>query len=363
MRRITRYFLWPTLFLLAVAVQNSPAFFIERYYSRGLYPVLRLGFGFVSRLSPWPVIYLLALGLLFFVGFRLRRWWRSGGTSRQKAGRLAGGVLSLFSALGFFFLVFWGWNYARVPVEQSLGLSLEPLGREELLCEYERVLGDLSAFRQMVLRSQGHWVSDTTALVLPAVSQAEVATALERALSANGYPVHLRVRLRELYAGTLLRISTAGVYLAWSGEGHYDGGLHSIQKPFVMAHEMAHGYGFGDEGVCNFWAWMACTSSENPVLAYSGSLAYWRYVDAALWRIDPEAAREARSHLPKGIQNDLLAIRRQMDRYPDLMPRLRDRVYEAYLHSQGVKEGMKSYDKVLLLVQAYRKNGGKAPSN
>ncbi len=350
-----RYFFWPTLFLLALGLQHSPSPLIERYYSRGLYPLLRQVQSFLSGFSPWPLIYWLVLGLLVFVAFRLRVWWGSPGTALQKGLHFAGGALSLFSALGFFFLLLWGLNYARVPVAQSLGLKLEPLDREDLLCEYERVSGDLSAFRQMVLRQEGKPVLDTTALILPPVSQSEIAEALEQVLSRNAYPVHLGVRLRELYPGSLLRISTAGVYLAWSGEGHYDGGLHSLQKPFVMAHEMAHGYGFGDEGVCNFWAWLACTSSDNPALAYSGSLAYWRYVAAALRRIDPEAAREANSHLPKGIQNDLSAIRRQMDKYPDVLPRLRNRVYEAYLRSQGVKEGMKSYDEVLLLVSAYRR--------
>ncbi|MCB0582976.1 MAG: DUF3810 family protein, partial [Phaeodactylibacter sp.] len=71
-----------------------------------------------------------------------------------------------------------------------------------------------------------------------------------------------------------------GLYFPFTGEGHIDAGLHPLQKPYVMAHELAHGYGFGDEGTCNFLGYLACIGSDDPVIAYIGHLNYWRTLAA-----------------------------------------------------------------------------------
>ncbi len=348
-----RKYFWPLAFALILFFRSfAPGYLVEELYSRNLYLFLHALLGKVFGFLPFPAVYVLVIALLFFLIFRWYRRQRKLLSFSERASALLHGVLTLVSALGFFFILFWGLNYARLPVEKQLGLSLRPLTTEELLAEYEQVLEVLFAERQKLLTAQ-NMQSDTSALALPAVSEELIRAALERVLARHAYPTNLRVRLRELPRGSLLRIGTAGVYLAWSGEGHYDGGLHSIQKPFVMAHEMAHGYGFGDEGICNFWAWLACTESGHPALRYSANLAYWRYLQAALRQIAPERARKLQKNLPKGIQKDLEAIRQQMSRYPDILPDLRDWAYETYLKSQGVKEGMKSYSRLPVLVKAY----------
>ena len=138
-----------------------------------------------------------------------------------------------------------------------------------------------------------------------------------------------------------------------------DKGLHPVQWPFTLAHEMAHGYGFGNEGVCNFWAALACLQSKDPGIRYAGRLAYWRYIAVEYRRYDPEGFRRAREALPREVTMDLKAIQKAMDRYPDLVPRLQYRLYDSYLKSQGVKEGMKSYSQVLLLVRSWEQKHGK----
>ncbi len=349
-----RKYFWPTAFLALVAFRQMAGHeLLERFYSRGAYLVLHRLQSLVAVLSPMPLIYLLLLSLLLFLAFRLHRWWRKTDSLAAKCRSLLGGSLSLFSALGFFFLLLWGLNYGRQPVEERLQLKPKPLTQEELLEEYKRVSDLLQAERKTLLSSFENR-SDTLALELPRVSEKLVREALEMVLAEQGYPVNLHIPLRELHPGTLLRIGTAGVYLAWSGEGHYDGGLHSLQKPFVMAHEMAHGYGFGDEGICNFWAWLACSRSDSPALRYSALLAYWRYLRAALRNLSPVTFHQAEARLPKGLRADLLAIQKQMARYPDILPRLRNSLYETYLKSQGVKEGMKSYSRLPMLVKAWR---------
>ncbi len=177
---------------------------------------------------------------------------------------------------------------------------------------------------------------------------------LTNVLRNFNYPIPAKVRGRLLFPkGILLRISTAGVYIPFTGEGHIDPGLHHLQLPFVMAHEMSHAYGIGGEGDCNFLAYLSCTSSENSYLKYVGFLYYWRYVAPDYRAYRPEEYKIIWENLPLGIKNDLRAIREEMNKYPDILPAVRDAAYNTYLKAQGIDDGIKNYDRVTMLAHAW----------
>jgi len=178
---------------------------------------------------------------------------------------------------------------------------------------------------------------------------------VEKLLEKLNYPTAGTVRGRQLQPkGILLRFSTAGVYFPWTGESNIDAGLHPIQIPFTMAHEFAHGYGFTDEGTCNFLAYLACIQSENKMFQYSGHLSYWRYLASSYRRFDRENYTAYFKTLPKGIIADLYAIDANSDKYPNILPELRDAAYDTYLKTQGIGEWMKSYSRIVMLVKAWR---------
>jgi len=43
-----------------------------------------------------------------------------------------------------------------------------------------------------------------------------------------------------------------------------------------------------------------------------------------------------------------------MDRYPDIMPAVRDKMYDSYLKSHGVKDGLANYSHMIKYIKAYR---------
>lgn len=333
------------------AAGHSPEL-VERYYSRGLFPIIRNIIDYGAAWLPIPLVALL-LPLLLFWGIRAAvRWFKHRTPWLQKLKSAGVSLLAFAGAVMFLFLFLWGFNYSRVPLETQLGLAAQPLTMEQIREELDHSTLAIIAARE---RIPGASSAPVTATALPREMELLLRGEVSSRLTAWGYPAPGRVRGRVLYPkGILLRFGTAGIYFPFTGEGHADAGLHPLQLPAVVAHEMAHAYGFGDEGDCNFIAYAACVQSSNPLVAYSAELTYWRTLAVNYRAYQPDAYRDIREGLPAGIRADLDAINQNTLAYPDIFPRFRDAAYNTYLKAQGIREGMLNYDRIMMLARAYR---------
>ena len=358
MFKIDRRWVWVFLGLLAILLRailgNFPQI-IEQYYSRGIFIGIRNFIDNTIARSPIPLIYLLILGVFCFIIYRIFRKKNKTLSLKKKVISFLFSLTAFLLGAVFLFLGLWAFNYGRIPIEAQIGISPIPLSKEalfeelqvstkELILAYEKIKDyDDDYFEKYVFEND---------------LESQIRAEMDQTFKNLGYPTPGRVRARFLYPkGTLLRISTAGFYLPFTGECHIDPGLHPIQIPYVMAHEFSHGYGIGDEGSCNFIAYLACKTSNDPIMNYTGLLSYWRSVAAQYRRFDRDHYKEFREKIPNGIINHLEKINVQMDKYPDLFPAARDLTYNAYLKAQGITEGMKNYSRVILLVNAYRNRG------
>lgn len=347
--------------LLAGVIALLARFFFEAFpeiaeqgYSRGFYLLLRNVLHLVFGYLPFAGVYILGLALVIWVIRSVRRLYGQEGSWIQKTGKVSLGVANFAGFVLFAFYFLWGYNYSRLPVERQLGLHPVPLGKAEIARILQVQTVELTRLRAALP------AGPVTAEALGGTLEQELREGLQKILEGHGFPAYVRVRARWIRPeGLFLRFSTAGLYLPFTGEGHVDPGLAPVQWPAVMAHELAHGYGFGDEGVCSFWALLTCRASANPYLRYAGALSYWRSLASAYRDYDPQGFIRLRDQLPEAVLGDLQDIRRAMQRFPDLVPRLQYRVYDAYLKSQGIGEGMLNYDRVLVLTAAYdRKTKG-----
>lgn len=348
--------LWLALGLAALLLQQvlvGQPEWVEAWYSRGWFLGVRAVLDHSIGLLPFPVWYVLVGGVAFLAGRALWRWWRRPGGWRRKIGRLLLGVGGVAGAVVFFFFLLWGYNYLRLPLEDLLAIEARPISPEETLEELEWLTAELLAARaelsrdtlplEQAPRDSRYYRESTRELLRAFLGKADI-------------PAPRSLKARQLQPrGVLLHISTAGVYFPLTGECNVDDGLHPLQLPFVLAHEYGHGYGFGDEGSCNFLAYVACMGSEDPWIRYSGILGYWRYVAGSARRLVPEAYDLFWDNLHQGIKQDLKSIRQQMDRYPDIFPQVRDLMYTTYLKSQGISEGMANYSRVVQLAYAWRR--------
>ena len=175
-------------------------------------------------------------------------------------------------------------------------------------------------------------------------------------LAKYGYQVKPEARLRTFApVGGLLRLGTAGFYNFLAFRPMVDPALHPLQIPNVCTHELAHAYGVSDEGSANFIAWLVCSHQPDTYSRYSTELSLWINLRDAAYLQDSVHTRTLLSDLSPEVKADLLSIRKQMDLYPDIAPKLRDAIYNLFLESQGVKEGIESYDRYLSLVLHWKK--------
>lgn len=340
---------WPLSAILVLLLNNwldKVPTEVELVYSRQIFPLLRRLFDFTLGWLPFPAIYVWMLLLLGWCIYLIRLW--PGFPLREKKGLWINfllRIISFFSILVVLFYLLWGFNYRRQSLEGLLGIKPEPLNPDELCEALERETTMVAKLRSSI---------DT--LVVPPGMEDSLRNLLYDWSERYRLPVWGKVRAYRIYPrGIFLRFSSSGLYFPFSGQGQVDAGLHPLDLPYVMTHEMAHGLGYGDEGTCNFLAYAATTSSNNPFIKYAGHLSYWRTLASNYNRYRPDDFRRIREQIPAAILEDIKEIYATLDQYPDIMPRLRNRLYNSYLQIQGISEGIKNYNRVIMLVNAWEK--------
>jgi hypothetical protein len=329
----------------------------ETLYSRGIYPWIRYFFDKITNLLPFAGIYIFVSIFIIWLLPKIYSFFMSVFVRREGIRGKGYGFsfLSFCSMAVFWFLLLWGYNYARVPMSEQIGLEIpETMDFEAVWVEAQYIKNKCIEARNEIPFVDTHAIEKDD---YPGNNEDEMRLLLEEVLEEYGYDVSGKVRGRIIRPeGVLLRFSSSGVYFPFTGEGHVDKGLHAITKPFTLAHEMGHGYGFGNEAVCNFLAYLSCIRSKDPAIRYSGYLMYWRYVYGALMEfMTEEDYLKERSTISRGMYNDVEAIYAAQDKYPPLIPFLQPAVYDVFLKVQGIEDGIQSYNRMVILVSSWRK--------
>lgn len=321
----------------------------ERIYLRTVFPFLRkLYDGSIGRL-PFASVYLLFVLVLAWLGrgiYDLIRFFKQ----RRFVTPILRFVSSAFLIYGLFYFL-WGLNYKNRPLQYQLNLPQTQVDSNMVFAEASQLILKINALRDSLSKDTCYLDID----LMPHYTEDSIRQSLTLLLQSWYLPNEGKVRVRALRPkGILLRISTAGVYIPFAMEGHIDAGLPVLQWPFVIAHEMSHGYGITDEGECNFVATLACAKSNNLYIQYSGLLSYWRYMANSLIGVAPDLGKKLVRMRSVSVKNDSETIINLLNTYPDILPDVRDKVYDSYLKSNGISAGSESYGLIIRLMQQWK---------
>lgn len=345
------------LFIVAgacsAAVLPLPADAVERWYSSGFYPMLQRVLTSGSNLLPFALLDILIAAVpiawLIFAGRDISRSARRLHAVARWGWRAAVAAAALYLC----FLLAWGLNYRRVPLERKLGYDTNGVTSNAA-----RDLALRAASRLNTLFADAHADPLSGATIDPVLSAAFARATQELGATGTTVPGRPKRTLLDLY---FRPAGVAGMTDPFFLETLIETDLLAVERPFVVAHEWSHLAGFADEGEANFAGWLTCVRA-----GAAGQYSGWLFLFGELVNSVPRADRAALvASLGEGPRSDLRAIAARLAR--DVKPAVSAagwRVYDEYLKANRVEAGAASYAQVVRLVLGTRLglNGDKAES-
>lgn len=329
---------------LAAALVPWPPDSVELSYARWWYPALQARLTATSNRVPFALFdgalltgALAVAGIIGRMAADIRQarlpTWRAVARAATRTGVLAASAY-------LWFLISWGANYARPPIERRLALPDRPVTAAEVA----RLLTTL-------VEVCNREVAPAHAAGFP--GPGEVPPALVRALHATEQAegrarLTVPARPKHTWLGPYFRAAGVdGMLAPMALETLLAPDLTPPERPFVLAHEWAHLSGVAPEADASFMALEMARRADAPS-RYSAALAL--LVDTAAQV--PAARRAATlSALVPAVRQDLAAsAARVAAGRVRLVEGVAWRAYDGYLRAQGVDDGVRDYSRVVSLV-------------
>ena len=254
------------------------------------------------------------------------------------------------SVLALLYVLLCGINYHRQSFATHAGLAEQPYSVEELKGLCLELTEKVNRLSTQVERDEGG------CMILSEGVREEAVAAMEGL--GEEYPVldGFYPKPKALAVPALLSVQNlTGIYSPFTVEANYNGAITDYNIPFTACHELSHLKGFMEEEEANFIAYLACVHAGDIEFQYSGNLLAWIYSMNALYKFDLEAWRGVRNQLDEEVEADLTANQKFWDQYEGPVAEVSNKVNDTYLKANGQKEGVKSYDRMVDLLIAYRK--------
>lgn len=368
-----RRFYWRAIqsLLIALGIQTVAGLapgLIESYYSRLIYPYI-----------PWMLAKLNTLvqfslsEIFFLLLFSVFLLWGLWSVLKHYQGKapFSSSVKIIFvyviwtaSVLFIIFKLMWGLNYQRAPFVEAAQLQTRYPRSEELENIRSRIVNGIrNSYNE--LPGNNPFNGGQTVIDLPTVS-----VLIDH--SFNRHPLLKDIAVLEvaqpkpLWSKSMVRtLGIRSFYLPFTGEVSVQTDLHPVDLPFVVARAKAYQRGYAREDEANFVAYLACTSSPDALVRYSGYL----HGVKVLRFLERSGFKSPNESLDSGPLNDL--ARREaggdwvIGRYTQLAI---DGLFNLHLRINRVVQGTKSADgDVDLIVSYYLTNPsptpGKFPGN
>jgi len=336
------------LFLLALFGSHPHA--VERFYSKGFYPVICRILHPVFNLFPFSmgdILYICIVVYLFYALFRLvrhlfKKHWE------QAVAYFLGLLIGIQSVILIFYL-FWGMNYYRLPAAELLNLRDSTYTTADLKAVTAVLIDSANATRSRVtasdLSQSNRTIYETAERCMEKLSHDSVNF---RAYSPGVKP--------SLLTPLLNYMSTSGYFNPFTGEAQINYQMPVFDRPVTACHEMSHQMGFGTEDEANFGGFIAGIGSSDRLLRYSAyHLATDEFMHALRYR-DTAANNELKPRVSEAVRNDFKAERKYWLSYQSRISLLSSIFYDKFLKANNQPHGMGTYNRMVMLVMSlYRK--------
>ena len=327
--------------LLYAAARSVPGF--AQWYSTAVYPLIRGSLGRLTGLASFSVAeaacvilpVLLVIDLIILI-------------RRSHAGRFILHLLLVISVLFFLYEANCGINYYREPFVDRTAFEEAEFTEDDLIdfCEYSISRLQESSDAHPVYPDKAS-IADEAVRSMKALSEMTEPSFNDFSALAGFYP---QPKYLTYMSRLFSCMGVSGIYSPFTVEANVNGEMPGLEMPFTSCHELSHLRGFMNEGEANYIGWLACIGSEDPSFNRSGWLIAWTYAGNSLYSIDPDKYSELRKKLPDDVIRELDENREFWESHETRASEVQDRVNDAYLKSNGQKDGIQTYGRLTTLM-------------
>ena len=347
--KIISIFLIPVQWLIFKIVASNHQW-IEYNYNRGFFRIfsglLRKVTSFFDFSLGLILVYILSAALLF----ALIRCFFLIKNKKRSFKELIINILAYFSPIYLLYMLSWGLAYHKMPIEELMNLNRENISNQEVINLCEALVDSVNNARNRLHEND---IEKTT--IENVFNKAPMG--YEILSKCHSFLTYKYPSIKKAAGSTLLSyMSTSGVYMFPTGEANVNDLGMIYDLPFVTTHEMAHQLGFASEDEANFLAYLACKNHPEPLFRYS---AYYGTTFRALskvWEIDSTYSKRLFNLLTPQVRGDYEKEKNHWKRFRNPIQRyIVSPFYDLFLRSNGVEQGSRSYDLVIELLVAERR--------
>ena len=305
---------WLLLSLLVMVFIFKHNLRLSHFYACSVYPAIGSVLSSVSGLVPFAVgDIFIALSILWVI-FCLRK----------KATLLKAAEYLLWIYVWFY--IAWGLNYSQPNIYLRTGMKPAEINKEKL-------------------REFAYRYADSINLL----------SEERRVKSEEQESEEWKRRVSDAIQNVYEKMGRKEGINAFFCEFTLNGEIRPHDYPAIYAHEYAHFLGIAHEGEANFYSYLACTSSTDKAVKFSG---YYHILPHVLNSVFNLLGEKEGRQLINYIRPDIIELAKD-DRHYWLSKRskalssMQDYVFDLYLKGNHVSEGRKSYSGVIALIMAW----------
>ena len=320
---------------------------IERYYSKGFYPIwsgfFRWLFGWIP-FSVGDLIYgILILGLLYYLIRKRRSYdknWKS----------LSRDIIMVLAVAYFTFNLSWGLNYYRVPIATTLELE-EKYSTQQLYQTAEELIDKTNEMQLLI-------TADSSAAVSIPYSQKELFSKTiggyqQLAKNFPGLEYH-RPSLKKSGFSTALTYMGYGGYLnPFTHEAQVNSKIPNFRFPVVCGHEVGHQLGYSAENEVNFIGYLVMVTHEDDYLRYAAYAYALSYCLGEINRRNQDDYKVLLGKINPGVSANYQELRTFWEAYENPLEPVFKSIFNSFLKANNQAAGIRSYNLVVSLIVGY----------
>lgn len=355
--------IWTILLLVQIGIVYFFSKFpnaIENFYTNGIYIYIsrffRILFGWLP-FSVGDIIYLILILLIirFLILF----------IKNKKSNRISliYQLFASFSIFYFCFYFFWGLNYSRLPITNTLKFNIIKDSTSSNKYDIEKLKSLSDKLILKIIHIQSKLVENDTLPVLVSHTKSEILQLTQKGYhnlneQFEQFSYQQSSLKKSLFSLPLTYMGFAGYLNPFTGEAQVDYLIPKISLPATCSHEVAHQLGIASESEANFIGYLAGNSHDDLYFQYSVNLMAFRYALFDLYRFDPDLYQEYKSKLPKGVLKNLKESQEFWSKYENPFEPIFKYFYDNFLKYNQQKDGLQSYNQMVGLLIAYNEKYG-----